>query len=128
MIIVMTACVHYPDVRPGANGKHLVSFMTDSKEDGYRNAKRQADSYCDDVHKKNAYFIKEGSHYKGSMTEGNYKTAKKVAKTTQMVGGAAAMFGGKKQSEVGGVVGLGGGIGDYALGNEYRYSMYFSCK
>ncbi|MEI8027344.1 MAG: hypothetical protein WCI18_13430 [Pseudomonadota bacterium] len=127
-ILLLTHCAHYPDVRPSDTGNHSVSFMTESSEDGYRNAKSQADSYCDDVHKKRAYISKEENKYKGSMDEKTYKNAKTAAKVTGMVGTAGYLFGGKKQSEVGGIVGLGGGITDAALGSAYRYTMYFRCK
>jgi hypothetical protein len=126
--LLLSSCAHYPDVRPSETGKHSVSFMTESSEEGYRYAKNQADNYCDDVHKKRAYIAKEENKYQGSMDEKNYKTAKTAAKVTGMVGAAGAVFGGKKQSQVGTVVGLGGGITDAALGSAYRYTMHFRCK
>ena len=127
-LALYSGCAHYPDVRPSARGDHSVSFMTESSEQGYRSAKAQADSYCDDVHKKRAYISKEDSSYRGSMDEKNYKTAKKAAKITGLVGATGAVLGGRKQSEIGGVVAAGGGIADYGLGNAYRYTLKFQCK
>jgi len=128
LVFLLTHCAHYRDVRPSDTGNHSVSFMTESSEEGYRNAKSQADTYCEEVHKKRAYISKEENKYKGSMDEKTYKNAKTAAKVTGMVGSAGAVFGGRKQSEVGSVLGLGGAITDVALGSAYRYTMHFRCK
>jgi hypothetical protein len=128
LVFLLTHCAHYRDVRPSDTGNHNVSFMTESSEEGYRNAKSQADTYCEEVHKKRAYISKEENKYKGSMDEKTYKNAKTAAKVTGMVGSAGVVFGGRKQSEVGSVLGLGGAITDVALGSAYRYTMHFRCK
>lgn len=62
------------------------------------------------------------------MDEKTYKNAKTAAKVTGMVGSAGGVFGGRKQSEVGSVLGLGGAITDVALGSAYRYTMHFRSK
>lgn len=38
------------------------------------------------------------------------------------------VFGGKKESNVGGIVGLGGVVAETAAGTGYKYEMKFKCK
>lgn len=61
------------------------------------------------------------------MKEEDYKTAKTVAKVAQAAGGAVWVFGGKAEREAGGIVGLGGGIANGAIGNGYSVDMKFKC-
>ena len=101
--------------------------QTDDQEEGAREAIEQANHFCKE---RNQYaaFINEEKKYTGSMNESDYKTAKTAAKVASMVGGTAYVFGGKKESTAGGIVGLGGGIADTALGKGYTVEMKFKCQ
>ena len=121
------SCAHHRDVRPNANGTHLVQFQTETKDHGYRNAKAQADHFCEQS-KKMAYVKKEGYKYTGEMDEETYKTTKTASKIAQGVGGAGYVFGGKKENTAGGIVGLGGAIASGVAGQGYTYKMTFVCK
>ena len=61
------------------------------------------------------------------MDEKDYQTGKKVSKVAQVVGGTTWALGGKNESAIGGIVGLGGAATDAALGNGYTVSMKFKC-
>ena len=61
------------------------------------------------------------------MDEKNYKNAKRATKVAQTVGGAVWAFGGKRESNLGGIVGLGGAAGDAAIGEGYTVEMSFKC-
>ena len=78
--------------------------------------------------KKTAYVIKEGYEYTGDMDEKEYKKGKTAATGATGVGIAGYVFGGKKESTLGGIVGLGGAVANSALGEGYTYSMSFECK
>lgn len=125
--ILLTACAHHRDVRPSEDGVHRVVVHTDDSEEGARNAIEQADHYCDQ-YKKHAVFVKEEQKYTGDMDEKTYKNAKRATKVAQVVGGTAWVFGGRRESNLGGIVGLGGMAGDAALGKGYSVEMRFRCK
>jgi len=125
--LLLGACAHHRDVRPGADGTHRVAVQTDDKEQGAQEAIRQAQHFCE-KRDLSAAFVDEKQSYTGSMDEESYKKGKTMAKVAQGVGSAAWVFGGKKESDAGGVVGLGGGIADSALGKGYTVEMKFRCQ
>ena len=126
MFLLLAGCAHHRDVRPGADGVNNVVIHTDDEERGAREALEQAEHFCQQSGRMPG-IIDEKKNYVGDMKEDNYKTAKKAAKVASAVGGAAWVFGGKNESAAGGIVGLGGGIADAAIGNGYTVVMKFKC-
>lgn len=124
--LLFFGCSHHKDVRPAVNGEHKVSVMADTKSEGARDAIDQAEYFCD-KRNKSAAVVTEDSKYEGDMNESDYKSAKKASKAATMVGGATHVFGGKKESNIGGVVGLGGAVADEVIGKGYRVTMTFKC-
>lgn len=124
---VLSACATYKDVRPGADGVNRVVIPTDDKDTGSREAIRQANNYCKSKDK-DAAFIDEKSQYTGDMDESTYKNAKRITKVAKTVGGTVWAMGGKKESDVGGIAGMGGVAADNALGNAYSVEMKFKCQ
>ena len=59
---LFTACAHHRDVRPADNGIHSVSFKTDRKDDGSRNAMSQAEDFCKQQ-RKYAVMVSEDSKF-----------------------------------------------------------------
>ena len=106
-ILTLAACAHHDDVRPSEDGVHRVIFNTDNKDDGARDGLKQANHYCAEENKR-AVVVSEASKYSGTMEEGTYRNSKTAAKVAQGIGGAAWVFGGKNESNAGGIVGLGG--------------------
>ncbi len=127
-LALIVACQHYPDVHPMANGIHKVSFLTERKTEGYRNAIAQAHDYCKDVYRMSAVQVSESSEYVGTMDEGIYNGAKTASEVVGAIGVAGAVFGGKRESEAGGVGAVGGGVADAALGKGYQYTLEFKCQ
>lgn len=121
------SCAHHQDVRPGADGIHRVAVQTDNQEEGAREAIAQANHFCKQRNLA-AAFLDEKKEYTGDMKEADYKKAKTTAKVVQAAGGAAWVFGGKNESTIGGIAGLGGGIADQALGEGYKVEMRFKCQ
>ena len=128
VLLSLVACAHYPDVRPGASGEHSVSLAGDDDDELARQAISQAKDYCKDVHKKSVAIVSEDKKYIGDMDEKSYKGAKRAAGAAKAIGSAGAVFGGERERRAGGVVGLGGVVGDVALGAGYRVTMKFKCK
>jgi hypothetical protein len=126
-ILGLYSCAHHKDVRPDESGTHSVILKTDQESQGYAAAKSQADHFCE-KRKKIAYIVSENSKYTGKMNEDTYNKSKTASKIAKGVGSAAFVFGGKKESDAGGVVGLGAGIADSAIGKGYTYTMKFKCK
>ncbi len=126
-LCLVAACAHHRDVRPGAEGVHRVIVQTEETSDGSRDAISQANHYCKEYNK-SAVILDEGAKYSGSMSESDYKTAKTAAKVAQAVGGAGYVFGGKNERSAGGIIGLGGGIADQAIGKGYTVDMKFKCQ
>lgn len=128
-VMFIVSCAHHKDVRPNASGLHFIKIATEDKASGYRDASKQANHFCSEEKAgKKAYIVKEQYEYVGDMKEENYKTVKTASKVAKGVGGAAWVFGGKKESDAGGIVGLGGGVADQVAGKGYAYAMQFQCK
>lgn len=127
LLSLLTACAHWQDVRPGADGVHRVVIQTDDTEKGQREAIEQAGYYCKDKGKE-AAFVNESSKYTGDLDESTYKTGKRLSKVAQTVGGTVWAMGAEKESNVGGIAGLGGTAADQALGKGYTVDMRFKCQ
>lgn len=127
LVLFFAACAHHRDVRPGDDGVHSVVVSSEDTEEGSRDAIQQANHFCEQ-RGQYATFIKEEQKYTGDMDEQNYKNAKKATKVAQVVGGAAWTLGGKKESDLGGIVGVGATAADAAIGKGYTVAMKFKCK
>lgn len=125
--LFFTACAHHRDVRPGADGVHRVMFSTEDKEEGTRQAIDQANYFCE-KRGKAAAFVEEKQTYTGDLKEDDYKAGKKMTQVAKAVGGLTYTLGGRKESNAGGVVGLGGIVGDAVLGKGYTVDMKFKCQ
>ncbi len=123
---ILASCAHHRDVRPGEGGIHKVAVRTDDKEEGSRSAISQANHFCEQRNKI-AVFIDENQQYTGDMDEKDYQKGKKISKVAKVVGGSVWAFGGKRESNLGGIVGLGGTAADAALGEGYTVTMKFKC-
>ena len=124
--LFLGGCAHHRDVRAGADGVHRVLVQTDNSEEGARDAIRQANHFCKQRNLQ-AAFVKEQQAYTGDMDEKTYKNAKRATTVAKTVGGTVYALGGRKESNLGGIVGLGGIAGDAALGKAYSVDMQFKC-
>ncbi len=127
LMLLIVSCAHHRDVRPGADGVHRVQIQTDDVESSTRDAISQANHYCKQKNQE-AAFIQEEQKYTGDMDEQSYKAAKRATTVAKTVGGAVWVFGGRKESTIGGLAGLGGMVGDAALGKGYTVEMRFKCQ
>ncbi len=125
--IFLSGCAHHRDVRPGADGTHRVLIHTDNQEQAAQDAISQANHFCEQQNKY-AAIVDEKNNYVGTMKEEDYKNAKTAANVAKAIGGSGWVFGGKNERTAGGIVGLGGGIADAALGNGYTVEMRFKCQ
>ena len=65
------------------------------------------------------------------MTLGNeqtYKNSKRATSAAKVLGGAGVVLGGRNERNAGGVVGVGGIVGDAVIGQGCRMTMKFKCK
>ncbi len=121
------SCAHHKDVRPGADGIHRVVIYTDDSQGAGRSALSQAESFCKEIEKRPG-IIEEKTTYIGKVDEETYNSGKAVSRVLKTVGGANQVFGGRNESNAGGV-GVLAGIGtDAALGNGYTTEMKFKCQ
>lgn len=127
-LFLLAACAHHRDVRPGADGIHRVVIKTESKDEGARQAMSQAEHFCEEKYKKGYAVVGENSKFTGSMDEESYNKAKTISKVASASGGALMAFGGRKEKNVGGVMAVGGGIANSALGAGYTFEMRFKCQ
>jgi hypothetical protein len=125
--LFMLSCGHHRDVRAGADGIHRVKFQTDDKDQGTQHAIAQANHYCEQS-KRQAAFIDENTTYTGHMSEKDYQATKTVGKVGKAVGGTVWAMGGKRESNAGGVLGLGGIAADAIAGEGYTVEMRFKCQ
>ena len=126
-LALIFSCAHHRDVRPSSKGLHTVRLQTVDKTSGYKNAFSQATHFCKERYNKFASVSKESYKYTGQMSEDAYKQTKTAAKVAKGVGSAAWVFGGKQESNAGGIVGLGGQVADSVAGDGYTYTMIFKC-
>lgn len=124
---LISQCAHYPDVVPGANGLHSVVTHQDDETNARRDAISQASDYCGKNDKKPA-MVEEKTVYEGTMKEEDYKAYKMGATAAGALGGAAAVFGGRNESQAGTAVAVGGGVGHTMLGKPYSTKMKFKCN
>ena len=123
----IVSCAHHRDVRPADTGIHSVQFQTEDKTSGYNNAISQANHYCKTLNKK-AYTVKESHAYSGNLDEKSYNKGKTISKIAKGIGSAGFVFGGKRERNAGGILGVGGQVGDSVLGDGYTYVLKFKCK
>lgn len=126
LILMAAGCAHHRDVRVGAEGVHRVQVNAETEEEGAREAMAQAKHYCEEKGKE-AAIVEENKKYTGDMKEEDYKTMKTASKAAQIVGGSAYVFGGKKESSAGGIVGLGGAVASQVAGEGYTVELKFKC-
>lgn len=124
--LVVSACAHHRDVRPGED-VHRVVVQTDDAEEGARSAIEQANHFCKE-RKQYAVFVQEDKKYTGDMDEQTYKNTKRAATVAKTVGGGVWVFGGQRESALGGLAGLGGAAADAVAGKGYTVEMKFKCK
>lgn len=115
--LMLLACAHHKDVRPGVDGINRVVVQGDGTDQkAQQDAIDQSNHYCESIGKK-AAFIDESTKYNGDMEEGSYKNAKRA---TKAVNSAGWVLGGTQGAQL-------GGIADNALGNAYTIEMKFKC-
>ncbi len=129
ILLGLVSCAHHQDVRPGDKGIHSVSFFIENKNDNsaYSLGKSQAEHFCKEYQKSYAV-INEKISYVGDMDESSYNQTKKISKAVQIVGGTIFAAGGKKESDLAGIAGLGGAATDSVTGKGYKYEMTFKCQ
>lgn len=128
LLLLLGACAHHRDVRPGTEGINRVVIQSDDQDDATRDAIAQANHYCKEKNNTNAAFIDENKKYTGDMDEKTYKNAKRASTVAKTVGGTVWAMGGKKESGLGGIAGIGGVAADEALGKGYTVEMKFKCQ
>lgn len=126
-VLLLSSCAHHRDVRPGDDGVHRVVVQATDTEEGAREAVSQANHFCE-KRKQYAVFLKEEQKYTGDMDEQTYKNARRATKVAQVAGGAAWVFGGKRESTIGGITGVGASAANAAIGEGYNVEMQFRCK
>lgn len=127
VFLMLGACAHHRDVRPSEDGIHRVILMNQEKDFNSTSAMSEAQDYCESL-KKDAVVVSETNTYVGTMQENSYNNSVKGAKVAGAIGSTAYMLGGKKESNLGGIVGLGGAVAQGALGNGYKFEMRFKCR
>jgi hypothetical protein len=117
------------DVRPGANGNHLIAFLAENKQVASRRAIRQAKRYCKKKEKKNHAINSEDFTFICEMDEKAYIRAKKAAAAAEMVGHTTTATAGEntQQQTLGTIIAAGGAIADETLGACYELEMEFQC-
>lgn len=125
-LLFVSGCAHHRDVRASADGVHWVQLKSETEEDGMRDAIAQANHFCEE-RKMAAAVVSEDKAYKGDMDEANYKKMKTAGKVAQTAGGAVYVLGGQRESNIGGLVGLGGGIASQIAGEGYQVKVKFKC-
>ncbi len=130
--VLLSACAHHRDVRPGVDGVHRVNVRGEEKDAAERSAISQANHYCESTGGKHAAFVNEQTKYTGSMDEGTRATLKKASQAAQVVGTSTSTRRrdayGRPVSQVNplGTAGVVGSI--MTSGQDYSSEMKFKCQ
>ena len=128
-LILLNACAHHRDVRPGAEGIHTVKVKGENGEDSAREAMSQANHFCD---KRDQYaaVVTENTKYAGkNMSEKTYNKAKMASKVVAGLGSAAFVFGKRDKTQRRGMIaGAGAGVANEVIGEGYQTVITFRCK
>ncbi len=128
VVLFLGACAHHRDVRPGADGIHRVLIQTDDVDGATRKCIKEANHYCKTKNLEAAFVGTEDKKYTGDMDERDYKQAKRITDVAKTVGGAIWVFGGRRESTLGGLAGIGAMGADAYLGEPYTVEMRFKCQ
>jgi hypothetical protein len=125
-VLLISACGHHRDVRPGASGQHKVVVRDSTAEGSNRNALNQAKHFCKQS-EKHAAIVSEKTDYTGSMDENTRKTVNQASKAAVIVGGTTA--GVTRHQGAGAVLGTAGTVGSIMTsGDDYLTEMTFVCN
>ena len=128
MVLVVTACATYKDVRPGVDEVNRVAIRTDDVDGATRKCIKEARNYCHAHGDREPAFLNESSNYTGTMKESDFKNAKMVSHIAEGVGGAVWVFGGNIIRPLGAAAMIGGAIADQQIGKGYTVEMLFKCR
>lgn len=74
-LLLIAACAHHKDVRPGAEGIHKVVVQAEDPDQGSKSAISQARSYCKKRGGLEPAIVNESQKYSGDIDEQTYKKA-----------------------------------------------------
>lgn len=125
-VLILSACAHHKDVRPGADGVHRVVVRGAEASGVERKAIDEANHFCKQFGQIAYVVNEEKTQYTGSMDENTRKTIKK-ASTAAMVIGAGVGHG--RNTGAGQVLG-GAGTAGWIMtsGDDYVADMKFKCQ
>ncbi|MFC0118354.1 hypothetical protein [Pseudoalteromonas xiamenensis] len=123
---LLAACAHHDDVRPSENNTHYVAVNSQQKEEGGREAMKQAKHYCESI-KKQMYVINEEVVYQGSTPESEYLSNLKTADIVSNVGTVLWIFGDGRVDDAGGIAAITGESVKASMGKPYITKMHFKC-
>ncbi|CCQ12812.1 hypothetical protein PALB_37520 [Pseudoalteromonas luteoviolacea B = ATCC 29581] len=124
---LLTACAHHDDVRPSANNIHYIAVNSQQKEDGAREAMKQAKHYCDS-NKQSMFIINEEISYEGSQPESEFQANVKTADVVSSVGTVLWIFGDGRVDDAGGIAAVAGEAAKDSMGKPYVTKMQFKCQ
>lgn len=124
MALLVGACAHHRDVRPGADGKNRVVTTATENESASRNAISQANHFCGQF-KQSPRIISEKTIYTGEMNEDTRKTIRKASQAAVIIGG---MNTNTNNNKVNPILGAGTVGGVMTNGEDYQTEMIFECK
>ncbi len=128
VLLFVTSCASYENVRPGADGVHRVLIRGTDKSEVERAAIEEAKDFCKEQSKYPA-FVEENTKYTGSMNENTHKTIQKVSKAAQVGGAIAGVSGGRNESNAGKTIFGLGSVGSVFQDEEaYTADMRFKCQ
>lgn len=127
LLLFLAGCAHHDDVRPSATNIHYISVNAQQREDGPREALKQAEHYCKSI-KQKMFILNEEVSYEGTQPEEEYLNYLKTAKIVSGVGTMLWVFGDGKVDDVGGMAAIAGGTAESAMGKPYVTKMQFRCE
>ncbi len=122
--LILGACAHHRDVRPGSSGQNRVITTGTEAEESSRSAISQANHYCKQF-KQSPRIVTEKTTYTGEIDENTRKTLRKASNAAIVVGG---VYGDPGKPGVNPVMGAGQVGSILTNGEDYRTEMVFECK
>ncbi|NOU52285.1 hypothetical protein HG263_17285 [Pseudoalteromonas sp. JBTF-M23] len=123
--VLLAACAHHDDVRPG-EGKHYVVIKAVDRDQGMKEALGQAEHFCDKT-KNSLVVINENVDYQGEKSEKDYLDSRSTAEFVTEASTWLWILGDGHVDDAGAVAAIAGVVALESMDAPYTVTVNFRC-
>ncbi|MCF6437272.1 MULTISPECIES: hypothetical protein [Pseudoalteromonas] len=124
--VLLSACAHHDDVRPGNDNQHYVVIKSVDRSEGIKEALGQATHYCEQS-QSNMVVLNETIDYKGELPEHDYLKTRATAEFVTEAGSWLWIIGDGHVDDVAAVAAVAGAGKLHSMGAPYFVTVNFRC-